>query len=329
MLEVDYQRLAAELLRALRGKRSQRAFSRRLRYRTNISYTWESGRSFPTASRALWIAQRAGVDVRGALTAFLGPVPWLDELDPTSPEAVVRLLGELRGRRTMVDIAATMGKSRFAVARYLQGEAEPRLPDFLHLIEVCSLRLLDLLATMTDPRALPPVADSWTRLETMRRAAYQVPWSQAVLRALELVSYAELPRHVPGWIAARVGIAQKEEERCLALLQRSGQIRQERGKYVLARSQTVDTRRDPRAARQIKVWWSEVAVTRLRADAGGASSYNLFTVSDADFERLRELHRSYFQQMRAIVEQSQPCQRVVLACAQMLELSPPLSQSAR
>ena len=34
-----------------------------------------------------------------------------------------------------------------------------------------------------------------------------------------------------------------------------------------------------------------------------------------------ELHRSYFQQMRAIVAASQPCERLVLACAQMLDLS--------
>ncbi len=323
MLQVDYKRVAAEFLRAVRGKRSQRAFSRRLRYRTNISYTWESGRSSPSASRALWVAERSGIDVRAALRAFLGSVPWLEEVEVASSQAVVRLVGELRGRRSMVDIARAMQKSRFSVARYLQGEAEPRLPDFFHLIEVCSLRLLDFLATMIDPSALSAVADAWTKLETMRRAAYEVPWSQAVLRALELRSYAGLPHHLPGWIAARVGISEAEEQRCLELLQSTGQIREHDGRYVLAHSQTVDTRRDPRAAQQVKLWWSDVSIARLRAGAGGASSYNLFTVSDADFERLRELHRSYFQQMRAIIEQSEPCDRIVLACAQMLELAPP------
>ena len=323
MLEVDYDRLASDFLRALRGKRSQRAFSRRLRYRTNVSYTWESGRCFPTASRALWVGERAGVDVHRALTAFLGPAHWLEQVALVSPSGVVRLLEELRGRRSILDVAGAMQKSRFAVARWLHGEAEPRLPDFLRLVEVCSLRLLDFLATMVDPTALPTVSRAWDQLETMRRAAYEVPWSHAVLRALELRAYAELPRHTPGWIASRIGITSAEEQRCLDLLLETGQIRKEGARYALARSQTVDTRRDPRVAQKIKVWWSDVAVGRLRDGAAGASSYNLFTVSDADFERLRELHRAYFQQMRAIIEASQPCDRVVIACAQMLELAPP------
>ena len=63
----NYEALASELLRALRGERSQSAFARRLGYKSNIVYSWEAGRAFPTASRALRAAQRTGVDVRAAL----------------------------------------------------------------------------------------------------------------------------------------------------------------------------------------------------------------------------------------------------------------------
>lgn len=322
MLGLDHDLVAAELLRAIRGKRSQRAFSRRLGYRTNIAYTWESGRSFPTAARAFAVAERAGIDVAAAVARFLGaPPPWLARSALTTPEGVVHLLGELRGGRTIVEVAQGAGRSRFAVARWVQGGAEPRLPDFLRLVEVCSLRLLDFLATLVDPKALPSVRAAWKQLETMRRAAYEVPWSQAVLLALELSAYEALPRHRDGWIAARIGITAKEERECLALLERTGQVRKVGGKYAIAPSRTVDTRRDPRAAHQVKVWWSQRAVERLEQGALGPSSYNLFTVSAADLEKLRELHRSYFQQMRAIVAASQPCERLVLACAQMLELS--------
>ena len=33
------------------------------------------------------------------------------------------------------------------------------------------------------------IAEAWKQIETMRRAAYDVPWSQAVLHALELTAY--------------------------------------------------------------------------------------------------------------------------------------------
>lgn len=322
MIDLDLDVLAGELLRAFRGKRSQRAFSRRLGYRTNIAYTWESRRSFPTAAGALAVAERAGVDTTAAIARFLGAAPpWLARASLGTRDGIVQLLGELRGGRSIVEIARSAGRSRFAVARWLQGDAEPRLPDFLRLVDVCSLRLLDFLAALVDPRSIPSARAAWKQLETRRRAAYEVPWSQAVLLALELRAYEELPRHRDGWIAERIGISAKEERECLALLARTGQIHMVGRKYAIAPSRTVDTRRDPRAAHQVKVWWSQRAVERLDAGAPGPSSYNLFTVSAADLERLRELHRSYFQQMRAIVAASQPCERLVLACAQMLDLS--------
>ena len=61
-MELAFEALAADLMRALRGKRSQRAFSRRLGMKSNTAYNWEAGRRWPTGARTLWIAQRVGID---------------------------------------------------------------------------------------------------------------------------------------------------------------------------------------------------------------------------------------------------------------------------
>ena len=74
---MDFELMASELVRALRGKRSQLAFSRRLGFRTNVVHTWEAQRRWPTASRSLAVAQRAGVDPKAALTRFYRTVPAL------------------------------------------------------------------------------------------------------------------------------------------------------------------------------------------------------------------------------------------------------------
>src|SRR5687767_13046510 len=133
---VNYERLAAELLRAIRGRRSQAAFARRVGCRGNAIYTWEAGRNFPTAARAFFAAQRAGIDVRAALRRFyVRPPGWLDRSDPTQPEVLARLLDDLRGKSSVQAIARSTGRSRFAVARWLKGQTEPRLPDFLRLVE--------------------------------------------------------------------------------------------------------------------------------------------------------------------------------------------------
>jgi transcriptional regulator with XRE-family HTH domain len=318
---MDYTRVAIDFIRALRGKRSQAAFSRRLGFRSNVLYAWESGRRYPTASTAFWAAKRTGVDIRSGLELFFRTPPeWLKDADLTTPKGVVLVLNELRAGARINDLAARSGKSRFALSRWFKGQTEPRLPDFLQLVEMTSLRLLDFLAVMTDPARMPSVAAAWRDLEAGRKVAYEVPWSQAVLRVLELDSYTCLPSHEPGDVAMLLGITPEEAGRCLKALEETGQIRRENGRWVIDRILTIDTRRDAEAGKRLKSWWSEVGLERLRSGSEGHFSYNLFTVSDEDWALLQELHANYFQSMRRIIAQSTSSDRVVLANLHLMTL---------
>jgi hypothetical protein len=320
-MRFEYKRIASEFLRAIRGRRSQAAFSRRLGYRTNVLYLWEAGRSFPTAADVLTAAARSGIDVRQSLITFFHRTPeWLDQGDPTTRQGVAALLNDLRGRTGINELAKATGKSRFALARWLRGDAEPKLPEFFLLIEKTSLRLLDFIACLVDPRLLPSVARAWDELEATRRAAFDMPWTQAVLRSLELRDYADLERHVPGWIAKRVGITPKEEQQCLQLLARTHQISFRQGRWQLREVMAVDTRRDPAAERKVKRWWSDVALDRLEMGASGIFSYNVFAASEKDLATINDLYRAYFRQIRAIIAQSEPSERVVVACMQLVPL---------
>jgi hypothetical protein len=269
----------------------------------------------------LQLAQRAGVDVRHALEQFYRKSPpWLAEHDPTSVEGVAALLDDLRGQSTLVETAAKLRVSRFALARWLRGEAEPRLPDFLQLIEVSSLRLLDFVAALVDPLLVPSLAERWQELQASRRAAYQRPWSHAVLRALELRQYQELPAHEPGWLGRMLGLDPGEEEACLELLADTGQIELRQQKWRVRQVLTVDTRKDPDAARHLKAWWSRVGNERFLAHADGVFSYNLFGVSNADLERIEALQRAYFRELRNIVAQSEPVENVAVVNLQLFSL---------
>jgi len=317
---MDYARLAAEFLRALRGKRTQKAACRKLAARSNVVHQWERGNSFPSASKALWVASRLGVDVRAALAEFYRvPPPWLATTDPLTPEGIAVLLDDLRGGTSLVELARYSGKSRFAIARWLSGTSEPRLPDFLLMIERSSLRLLDFLEAFVDPRTLPSAAEPWRKLQIARRLAYDEPWSQAVLRALELQSYSAQPKHRPGWIAEQIGIEPSAEERSLKLLDDSGQISFDGSHYRQESVTALDTRQDPDAARKLRVWWLRQAAARIDAGQRGMM-YNLFGVSTTDLARLRDLQRAYLTELRSVVARSEPVEHVVLGADLLLEL---------
>lgn len=320
-------------MRALRGDRSQEAFGRRLRCGANTIYTWECGRNYPTAARMLAAAKRSGVDVEAALVRFYGRRPaWLGAKgkkgarDPCTAESVRLLLDDLRGSTTALELAERVGRSRHAVGRWIKGEAEPRLPDFLRLLEATSLRLLDFIACLVDPSALPSIASAYHNLEATRRAAYDAPWSQAFLRGLELADYRALPTHRPGWLAKRLQLSPQLEYECLALLERAGQIRRDAaGRYEPTQVTTVDTRRDPAAAQRLRVFWRETGNERLRSAPADTSlsGYNLFGISRADLARLFDLQRAYFREMRAIVAASEPAEEIVLANMHLVQLTLP------
>jgi hypothetical protein len=152
-----------------------------------------------------------------------------------------------------------------------------------------------------------------------RRLAFEEPWTEAVLRFMETAAYQALPRHEPGWIAARLRIDPAHEQRCVDQLTAAGILRKEAGRYSVTGALTVDTRSDPEAVRQLMAHWSEVALQRFGAGRKtDLFAYNVLSVSHADLRRIRELLRSTYREIRSIVAASQPCETAALINLQLV-----------
>jgi len=319
---MDYQLLARELLRELRGRRSQRAISRRLGFESNVIYRWEAGRSVPAASDFFRLVELCKGASAGVIDRFLHhrfELPHGRSL--SEPGGVVLLLRHLRGEARVNDLARTMGCSRFVMTRWLKGTTQLPLPELLAYIEVTTLRLLEFLATLVDPTRLPSVGNRWQLLEASRRAAYEHPWSHAVLRVLETRAYQALERHRRGFIADRIGISLHEEETCLQILLQAGQIRlNPRGRFSVIETQTIDTRADPERAHRLQAFWLQAALERQQARRPGIYSYNLFSISEADYQRALQLYQTFFNDMRRLIAASEPNERVVLFATQLIPL---------
>jgi hypothetical protein len=315
--------IAADVIRAVRGRRTQTAFSRVLGYRSNIARRWESQACFPTASAFLTACTRLRPASARVFQRFFSFTPsWLDEHDPFSPACVAAFLRELRGKTPIGVLASRTDYNRYQVARWLHGKTQPKLPEFLSLVEAASRRLLDLIAQLVDPAVMPTVASDWKRLTRAREAMYDAPWSHAVLRALELVDYARAPSaERSAWLARALGLSEAEVQAGIDVLADSGQIRTLRGRWQPNRVLSVDTGHDPRRARGVKVAWAQVAVERMRAGVAGSFGYSLFAISRRDLARLRDLHLEYVRAMQSLIASSAPAECVGLYCAQLFDLA--------
>jgi DNA-binding transcriptional regulator YiaG len=319
--QFDYELLASQLIRRLRGRRSCAEFSRRAGYRSNVVHRWESGVSFPSAATYIGLHGRFRPREADWIRRFFNMSPdWAQKLDPASAPAVATFLNQLRGKTPILAIANKAARNRYSVARWLAGSSEPRLDDFLRLVDVSSRRLLDLLAAFEDPTDLPAVRSQWHELQLARSAAYEFPWSHAVLRALELAHQPQGRKEQTERIAMKLGVPVAEVEHALRILVATGQVRRSPKGYRPRQVMVTDTSQDQRRAHELKVSWTETALARMRARVPGKYGYSLFAVSTADFARLAEIHLQYVRAMQDIIARSAPSECVGLYCAQLLNL---------
>jgi transcriptional regulator with XRE-family HTH domain len=318
---MDCGALAVELIRALRKGRSRADFSRRVGYRSNVAHRWETQRSWPTAAVYLKLHRR----ITGAgepFSRFFQRTPsWLDSCAPDSPEAVAAFLRQLKGHTPISALATRSGFSRYQLSRWLSGSTQPSLPVFLCLIEASSRRLLDFVALLANPEQLPSVARRWRKLELARKAAYDAPWSHAVLRALELGQQPPGVAQVP-WLAGKLGVTTETVKECLTVLAASGQVMRRQRRYAPAQVMAVSTARTPELARRVKAEWTRTALARLEQGSPGNFGYSLFAISRADLHRLSILHADYVRAMQEIIARSSPTECVGLFCASLLDLAP-------
>jgi transcriptional regulator with XRE-family HTH domain len=286
-----------------------------------VAYTWESGRRFPFANVVFRGAALNKRSLEGVVD--FAHIPRLSVGKPWAASNSAALLKGVCGDAGVGEVARAVRADRTTVARWLRGDSEPRVPQLLKLIDALTHRLVEFVALFVQPESVPMLGELARELAAQRRVAYDLPWSHAVLRALELAEYRASPRHVPGLIARAIGIEVGEEAELLRALSESGLIRRKGGKWSPSRVLTVDTRANPDGDRRLKEHWAEVGLDRLRRGAQPSDafhSFNLFAVSHADFERLRELHLEYYERVRRIIAESKLAERVVLLNQQLVPL---------
>jgi DNA-binding transcriptional regulator YiaG len=305
---------ARQIVRALRGGRSQLQLSRWLGYASNVVADWEGGHRSPSGAEWLRAASRCGVDVRAALVRFNGPAASAWE---EGEEGLASWLAALRGTTSQLELAERVGVSRHQVGRWLSGNACPRLPDLLRLVDGMTGRVQDLVAGLVDIKSVPALAPRHEAAQRARSLAWDEPWALAVLMLVEVGIPAD---GAARWAAERLGLDEAHAERCLRVLEEAGLITVgPTGAWVALAAPSLSTADDARAV-ELRRFWTAVACARI-GDTRDLHSFNLFSVSAGDLDRLRDLQRAYFREIRGIVAASTPAERVGLVVLQLCELA--------
>lgn len=320
---MDYQEATKQLVRAMRGARSQAACNRRLGYSSNVSHAWETGSRQPSMGDLFRLARLNGVDVVAAAATLVRREANSELARGSAGFDGSAWLRELTRGWAAAELARELGCNRNTVTRWLSGKTEPRVPELLHLVQLTTQRVLDFVAYLVPVGRVPALRRHYEDLQRQRDLAYQMPWAHAVLHVLELRAYRTLPRHQPGFIAGLLGIDADLEEAALQALAQARQIRKLRGLWRPARVLSVDTSVDPQANLRLKQHWAKVAQERLSERAlvrGALFSHNVFAISDEGLQQIRQAHLEYYDRLRSLVAEYAAPTRVVLANVQLVPL---------
>ncbi len=324
---LDTALLSCDLMRALRGSRSQPAFSRELGFKSNAAYLWEHGRRHPEVSLFLKAALAGRPKLRLPLARFFElPSDMFAGARAHSPRNVMRIVQGLVGSSAKNDIAQQLGVDRTTLGRWCSGKTEPRLPQFLNLVQLTTQRMIELVALFVDLSRLPSTRELYANLSRQRRLAYDLPMSHAVLRGIELAKYQEQVADGSPVLARELGLPEAEVATYLSKLEAAGQLVRRGGHYEVASVLTIDTREDPEQNARLKAFWAREALSRFesgRASEETLFSFNLFAVSEDAFQQIRRLHLAYYDQVRSLVEASPRSDRVVLMNLQLMPLRIP------
>ncbi len=317
MLESEntWAQATRELLRALRGRRSQLAFSRRLGYRSNVAADWEAGRRAPTAERLLGAMARVGCDVPAGFAHF----------HPGSAEALAEglpaWLRALKGHTPQGRIAERGGFSRHQVRRWLSGEARPRVPDFLRLVHALTGRAPDWVAAMVDITQVPSLQARHRIARAAARLAFDEPWSAAVRMLIDSDAYRAQP--TDAFLGVCLGLAPETLAGPIDALLASGLAVRDGSALRPVSTFTADAGASDEDSRRLKAHWARVAADRLQAPRlDDLVSLNLVTLSRADLARVHQLQRDYFRALRGLVASSEPEQVAAVVLMQVISLVP-------
>ncbi len=298
--QVDYEVAARQLLRAIRGKRSQVAFARRLGYRGNPITDWEHGRRYPTIHETLRACRRVGIDVEGAFARF-HPSERL-QADEEGADDIGRWLDALRGNLSLSALADKVEISRFAAARWVRGHARPRLPDFLRVADAVTGRVAELVAELVAIEDVPELLPSYEAVRASKRLAFEAPWTEAILRVLETKAYRSLPSHKDSFVAARLGIAEAVVASGISLLRKSGLVRRRSRRFAVAREVHVEIPRDPASLSATRAHWGRVIAERApKTRDNEAFGYVVTTLREDQLGEVRQILRTAYREIRALV----------------------------
>lgn len=298
--------LDREIVRAIRGKRTQSQFSRLLGFKFNQVYLWESGRRRIYWSDLELICSKLGFSLVQRLKEFF------HLRDPESDKIHVLLSASIKGRKKG-ELAKTLKVTSSKLSRWLSGQSDLPLEAVLNVLALVHLEVLEFVDSVAGVGRIKSIEPAIARAKAVKQAMFSMPFVGAVGAALFTEEYKKLKAHRPGVLASMLGISIAEEEAALKALREAGQLELKDGVYRMAPYQ-VNLAHDRKQFLKCSQYWSERAAKIIpRHDPKNGFGYRVFAVNEDMVKKVRQAQTDCYNAITEILKNEDgPYDRVMV-----------------
>lgn len=290
----DFETIAAETIRTLRGTQSQKVLSRRLGYGSNVVHYWETGKRTPTLTKTMEVALLNALPEKSKkLATKLSNKP-----------GIASFLAEITEGISLKVLAEQMDTNRSSLSRWRSGISEPNLPQFLFLFDLATGRVLDFLDLFLDVDQLESVHTEWSQLCRLRAVVNILPITVPLLCALDLEGYKSLPEHQVAFLAKKLGLQPMEITIALEQMQSVNMIRFHEGRFQPV-NETLDL------FLHVPNLWDRLGVEE---ELSGAY---IGTVSQSALTKIRSRMERFLFECQVIAEADEEKERIIIVSLKM------------
>jgi len=294
---MDIQQVKKEVLRSVRGKKSQTYVNRKLGFSYNQVSRWESG-----LIEISWIDfVKICVICRCNLEQALTEVFNFREHPSDYKKLIEFLLDEMKRK----DLESQVGFSPYRLRKWFRGQVSPDLSDFLKIFDSISHLLTDFVEALGISEGVPSLHAALALKARQLSLHRELPFIGAFMHAMELSDYAKLSRHKAGVLARLVGIQADQEGLALQRLQEARVIEMKKGKFV-SLPLHLDLRGDFASFKSTRQYWLKRSLERVQAMTKSSKEnlfgYLVFATSKTAQKEIVEKYLQFLADIRFIVE---------------------------
>lgn len=304
MKTVDpFKRITLELLKALRGSKSQSWVNTKLKTTYNLVSRWENGQRRIYWDEFQQLIKVLKIDFDSSWSILLS-----DKVSRKNKSDFFRLLVDPQG---IEKTKKALKVSDSTLYRWMRKEQAPPLDVVIHLAFLNGL-LHRLIESLTEIESVPTIAKARDLHKRARQLFAQYPIASPILLYMETDEFQRYSKYDRGTIAKRFGLTLKAEDKILKELVATDLVTYENSKYSHI-SNYIDlgwsNQKDLNQLHKIEKFWISTALQSYKEKSSSYSAHRNtigFQAFAADEDILIEVKKElgrFYHRLHQILEQ--------------------------